>query len=259
MTHLTHEDLVLRYYDETSRDERGRIEDHLASCEACRQSFAELQRMLELIDAAPGPEPRPGFERDVWARLEPRLGERRVWWSGWLSLPAWGLAGGAGVLLVATFFAGREWGSAPPARPAPPALQAEGEPERVLRAAVGDHLDRSQRMLVELLNSDAPDADRLVAEQARAADLVAASRLYRLSAEQAGDAAIADILDDLERVLIEIANAPSDPTSNEMAALRSRIADQDLLFRVRVVAAEMRARQRQGTTDDSNRRREPIS
>ena len=80
------------------------------------------------------------------------------------------------------------------------------------------------------------------AEQDRAADLVAVNRLIRQSVEQSGDAAIADVLEDLERVLLEIANAPADATSNELTDLQSRITTEDLLFRVRVIASEMRQR-----------------
>ncbi len=45
-------------------------------------------------------------------------------------------------------------------------------------------------------------------------------------------------------MLLEIANAPADATSNEMNGLKARITAQDLLFRVRVIATEMRQRTR---------------
>jgi len=115
-------------------------------------------------------------------------------------------------------------------------------------------------MLVELVNADAEHGDMFTSEQSRAADLVSANRLFRQSAEQSGDTAIADILEDLERVLLEIANAPADTTSGERADLKSRIKTEDLLFRVRVIASEMRQRT---TTDreagDRAKQRQPIS
>jgi hypothetical protein len=113
---------------------------------------------------------------------------------------------------------------------------------RVLQAEFGDHLDRTQMMLVELANADTDHADVLAGEQDRAVDLVAANRLIRQSAEQSGDVVIADVLEDLERVLMEIANAPANASSNELTDLQSRITDEDLLFRLRVIAAEMRQR-----------------
>ena len=121
---------------------------------------------------------------------------------------------------------------------------ADASPDRVLHAAVGDHLDRTQMMLTELVNNDVDQADVFAGEQARASDLVAVNRLIRQSASQSGDAGVADVLEDLERVLLEIANAPADVTSNELSDLKDRITAQDLLFRVRVIASEMRNRTR---------------
>jgi hypothetical protein len=94
-------------------------------------------------------------------------------------------------------------------------------------------------MLVELVNADYEIGSPITGDRARAADLVAAGRLYRRSAAQVGDAEIGMLLEDLERVLVEVANGPADLTPEELARLRRRIDDQDLMFRVRVVAREM--------------------
>jgi len=81
-------------------------------------------------------------------------------------------------------------------------------------------------------------------EQARARELVAANRLYRQSAAHTGDEVIGTALEDLERVLLELANAPADATPESLAALRDQIGAGGLLFRVRVVQSEMRERQK---------------
>ena len=57
-----------------------------------------------------------------------------------------------------------------------------------------------------------------------------------------GDSEIGGLLEDLERVLVEVANGPADIAPEDMARLRQRIDDQDLMFRVRVVAREMKER-----------------
>jgi hypothetical protein len=271
MNHLTEEELILHYYGETARPDQSRVQDHLASCEECQAANAQLGRVLHLVETTPMPEAPPGFERNVWARLEPQLDANAGGWralvrrseprgGGWFAAPQWALAGGVAALLVVAFVAGR-FSSQPPAVPTPiVSTQADGSPERVLRAAVGDHLDRSQMMLVELVNADSDQPDGLAGEQLRAADLVSANRLFRQSAEQSGDAAIADILDDLERVLLEIANAPADSTVGERADLKSRIQTEDLLFRVRVIALEMRQRtQTDREAGDRGKQRPPIS
>ena len=73
--HPTEEDLVLHFYGETGPDEERRVDDHLASCSACRQSWTELGETLKLVDAATVPEPNEGFERVMWARVQQALPE----------------------------------------------------------------------------------------------------------------------------------------------------------------------------------------
>lgn len=244
--HVSEEELILHYYGEAQNDPA--VEDHLASCAACREEFSRLQQALALVDTDSVPDPGPGFERRVWARLEPQLeAQRGTSWFSWLAAPrrlAW--AAGAAAVIVAAFVAGRVSGPAPgPVAPNQAAATATGSTsDGVLVLAVVDHLDRSQMMLVELLNAD-PDQPvvNISNEQSRARELVAANRLYRQSAAQAGDETTGDVLDELERVLIEIANRPEDAGKAEIEALRARIASRGLLFRVRVVNSEMRQRE----------------
>ena len=242
--HLNEEALILHYYGES--DDRGQADQHLAACQSCRVEFLRLQQVLALVDAQDIPEPPPSFERTVWARLEPQLAApaRGAWLQRWFGgSPRLAWAGGIGVLVLAAFVAGRFSGSAPTPQPSPVTTSAAAT-ERVLVVAVVDHLDRSQMMLVELLNSDAADAAS-GSGQERARDLVAANRLYRQSVVQAGDSATNEVLEDLERILLEIANAPANGTSIDLQVLRDRIESRGLLFRVRVVQSEMRERERQ--------------
>jgi hypothetical protein len=113
---------------------------------------------------------------------------------------------------------------------------------RVLQTAVGDHLDRTQMMLVELANAETDGAGRARRRAGARRGSGRRQSRHRQSALQSGDAQIVDILEDLERVLLEIANAPANATSNDLTDLQSRITREDLLFRLRVIASEMRQR-----------------
>jgi anti-sigma factor RsiW len=257
--HLTEDELILQYYGETERADQARVESHLESCAECQFAQHQLRRVMTLVDSATPVEAPLGFERTAWARLEPSLDHdsggalRRFLW-----FPQWALAGGVAALLVAAFVAGRVSGGDP--RVPSAGAVASVEPERVLQTAVGDHLDRTQMMLVELANADVDGADVLAGEQERAVDLVAANRIIRQSALQSGDGQIVDILEDLERVLLEVANAPATVTSNDLTDLQSRITREDLLFRLRVIASEMRQRQIQDReAGDPTRRKMPTS
>jgi hypothetical protein len=103
---------------------------------------------------------------------------------------------------------------------------------------MSDHLDRSQVILAELLN--APDRGfDLRQEQQQARDLVDENRLLRASAIRAGNTSQAALLDDLERVLLDIANGSSQ-RADDTEALRRRIENDGLLFKVRITSMDAR-------------------
>ena len=52
-------------------------------------------------------------------------------------------------------------------------------------------------------------------EQGVAEDLVATNRILRASADHAGEPALRSLLDDLERVLLEVAHSPAEATAAE--------------------------------------------
>lgn len=251
VTHPSEEDLVLLYYSE-SADVQA-VEGHLASCSGCRTEFERLKRVLALVDAEGlnvAAVARPGLEEDVWARLEPQIARQRSWISRLVPrAPHWALAGAAAALVLIAFLAGR---FSSPIVSVPPADEvAAGLEERVLVLAVVDHLDRSQMVLLEVLNRDVSDTADLSREQSLARELVASSRLYRQSAVRAGDDRTGAVLDELERVLLEIANASPDATADDLETLRARIAARGLLFKVRVVHTEMIERERQSSLPGS--------
>lgn len=246
--HLTDEDLVLHYYGELDDREETRIGSHLGTCAACQGSYARLQRVLAFVDSVPAPEAPAGFERTAWARLEPALPAReRRWRPSFVFSPArlaWAAA--IVVLLTGAFFAGRLLPRSQPAAVPQQATAASQEKvrERILLVDLGDHLDRSQMVLVELVSAGEDASVDISNEQARAQQLLAANRLYRQTALSTGNTAMADVLDDLERVLVDIAASPSTMTQQDLEAVRRRIASKELLFKVRVVSTQVRERQR---------------
>jgi hypothetical protein len=244
--HLEDDDLVLHYYGEMADADEARIEAHLADCSACQQNYTKLQRVMAFVDSAPAVEAPPGFEATAWARLEPALPLRRGNWFSWFVFSPARLAFAAGVVILigAAFMAGRMSRATTPGGSGG-VQTAEKVRERILLVDLGDHLDRSQMVLVELTSADdsAGSVD-ISTEQARAQQLVAANRLYRQTAASTGDAAMASVLDDLERVLVDVAASPSTVSQEDLDAVRRRIASKELLFKVRVVTSQVRERQK---------------
>jgi hypothetical protein len=242
-THLSEEQLVLQYYGEP-QDQPG-IEEHLAACPRCRAALDELRQILSLVDAEQPPDPLDGLEQRVWARLEPEVRGNGQWWKRLIPvIPRWAYAAGAAAALVLAFLAGRYTGPVPTPLPGESVVaDTSTQAERLMTVAVGEHLDQSQVMLLELLNADLDGVASIESERQRARDLVAANRLYRQTALQAGNEGIGELLDALERVLVEIANAPPDVSARELDALRADIEQRGILFRLRVMSSEMRARE----------------
>ena len=242
--HLTDDDLVLHYYGEMNEAAEERTCAHLETCETCRANLAALTRVMAAIDSAPVPEPDAWFEQRTWARLESSLSESpraaratgSVWALPWRAM-AWGAA--AALVVIAAFVAGQFSTNG-----TVPLQQAHGaqQPmqERVLIVDLGDHLDRTEAALVEFVSGT--DGQALASGRERVEDLVAANRLYRRTAAAAGDQGVADVLDELERVLIEIANAAPTASTTDLDVVRQRIDSRGLLFKVRVMRERLQER-----------------
>jgi hypothetical protein len=257
--HLTDEEMLLDYYNESPSADRAVRRAHLEKCEACRRLDREMRAVLALVDTAPTIEAPPGFGREMWARVEPHISARatrRPWWSVFAKTPTrlapvrhWALGVGMAVLLLASFTLGRVWDGAPRRdQPTPqsstPAGATGAVTERLLRAEIEDHLERSRRVLVDVVNGDDAAAVSLASDRTRAADLVADGRVYRGAADRIGDVEMRNLLEDVERVLVDVANGSSGPASKDLEDVRTRIDEQDLLFRLRVAGSEIRERQR---------------
>ena len=130
---------------------------------------------------------------------------------------------------------------------------AQVNPERVVLVAVGDHLERSQMFLIEIMNSDPSGQNGIARQQELARNLLDDNRLYRQSAQRSGDPEVARVLDELERVLVEIANAPPDLTSTDVREIRSRIQSQDLLFKIHVLGTKISRPETQQNPSGSQR------
>jgi hypothetical protein len=229
--HPTPEEIVLHHYGEAT--DAAAIEDHLRDCAACRAEREALREALALATDFHTPEPGADYGAAVYERLQPRLTPRTRGRATRLVT-----YGALAASLVAAFLLGRHYPS-----PGPEGSRTEVR-ERILLVAVGDHLERSQIVLAELVNTrpDAPADIR--AEQQWAESLVPTNRLYRQAASRAGDAALADVLDDLERVLLEIANGPGELSIRQLQDIQSRIETRGILFKVRVVRGQLREKSR---------------
>ena len=239
MQHLTEEQLVLHHYHDG--DAAADVTQHLGACAECRAQSETLTRVLSLVDTLPVSDRGDGYPEQVWTRLRWKLGSERR------RLRHWQVGFAAAAMLAIAFLSGILWHQRT-TRTAAPMTQMgaqqvkapvidQAKPNQILLVVVGDHLDQSERMLLEVANADARRPLDMSEGSKRAGGLVASNRIYRLTAAQRGETRIASLLADLEPVLLELAHAGQSLTPAEVGALQKRIDDKGLLFKVRVVNA----------------------
>jgi hypothetical protein len=241
MKHYSDDDLTLYYYGESRRP--AEIERHLGECAACTATYRSIAATLSLVAPPEVPERGDLYGLEVWQRIRHQLPPQESSWFSWNRLAI--AATAAAVLLVAVlaFVAGRVW----PGRPAAPTVASDTKDagndarRRILAASVADHLDRSDRVLTEIMN--APAGGDISAEQRWADDLLSASRLYRQDAIAAGDQSVASVLDELERSLVEIVHSPAHVSAADLEQMRRRIDAAALVFKIRVLQDELRGRE----------------
>jgi hypothetical protein len=200
--HLTEEHLISHYYHDA---DAPFATEHLAACGECRAQFDTLCSVLTLVDQLPIPERGDVYGDEVWTRLRWKLGSnRRHSVYGWMSIAA---------ALAVAFIGGIFWHARTqqsvkpqtivahnaPTPAAQPAAIASASENRLLLVVVSDHLDSSERMLLEITNADAKHPLDVASESKRAGELVASNRIYRQTAARRGETRIASLLSDLSR------------------------------------------------------------
>jgi hypothetical protein len=243
MRHVTEEELIA--YREGVAEQRAMISEHLAACKECRGELQRIEAVLAALDTLPVPDPGADYGRQVWKEIAPRLPEKPGrWWQVWFEPRRLAVAGAVMALIVAAFVAGRFTNRG---GTGDNLASKEQVRERVLVVAVGEHLGHSERMLVELSNAAPNDPKQkevnISSEQHRAEDLLQENRLYRQTALQDGDAGLASVLDELERVLLDVAHSPEEVSPAQLEAIQKKIEARGILFKVRVVNKELQQRQ----------------
>jgi hypothetical protein len=249
MKHINDDDLVLLYYGDRNQNELQELQTHLAGCGECRTEFERVTSLLAAIDF-PTPEPPEHYGRDVWYRLHPILpNQARTPRFGWFGAAKWATAVATAAILFAAFNLGRWFEQSVEntrTHPSPQTTSVDhvAARERALLLALGAHLERAQVVLTELANTNLSRNIDISSEQEVARTLIPDNRLYREAAMQLADRQIANMLDELERLLLDVSHRPSEPSTSELHDIREQIESQGILFKVRVAGAELRRRQR---------------
>jgi hypothetical protein len=238
LRHVNETDLVLHVYSDSGRTEA--IDRHLQQCPGCAASFQAIAAVLAAVPDIDVPPRGDLYGLEVWQRIRPILPARRAWWNVQFDRRHAFAALSVAAALTLAFLAGQHM-PVSTSTPPPVAAASDAAAGRARLAATADHLEQSERVLLDLTNADGPaDVSR---QQAWAADLIDANRLYRDAAVQANDAGVATLLDDLERSLLDIVHAPSTLTPAQLDDVRTRLDAAALVFKVRILSNELRDRE----------------
>ncbi|MBV9508269.1 MAG: hypothetical protein JO323_25030 [Acidobacteriia bacterium] len=244
MSHVNEEQLILYYYDEAA--DCAAVETHLDRCPECRAAYASVTRLLNLVEGVPVPERGADYGAQVWGRLAPRLNARPKFT---IPVPHWRSAAvgtAVAAVLLAAFFLASGYSERRPVPAVPARVAADPQlEERILKVAVGDYLDRSGVVLLELANAGTSEALDISPEQERAANLLMENRLYYQTALRTGNTVVASVLEDLERVLLEITHAPPRLERAQIEAWSNRLRAEGVLFRMRVLGSTVQREEEQ--------------
>jgi hypothetical protein len=256
MKHLSEEQLIEYGYGE---GDKVLIEEHFAVCRECNNSYAALQADLAEIRLPDPPQRDQSYGQNVWERLQNRLPAYEKPKRNWLGTRLFrGLsyAAACAILLACAFVGGRLWernqaDTAAKNHPTPAPPAGSHPPQRVVVVVLSDHLDRSERLLVELKHVDADSTEMVSPLRDEARSLLPANRVCRQKAKQNDDPALTGALDHLDRLLAELADEPGGLNKATITRLQDEMNKNGLLFEVRVLRS--RIPHAQGAGADSSK------
>lgn len=247
-THKAVRQLLYEYLSGEINDQvRSEVARHLGECTHCA---GELEQLKQVLHSLPGPVSRPSARRtdEFWStfvsRVEQRIGQKRGIRSvpvfdvlrSWLSFHRPAVATTGLAVAAAGIVASLVLMKVPDVRQPReqiveqlPAVDEQSE-------RVGQYFRRSKSLLIGLANKKSPEGMPvdLSLERQVSRQLVEEARQLR---EQPLDPGATQLMGEMERILIELANAENNDVRSNMDLLRSGIREENLLFKVRMAEA----------------------
>lgn len=258
-------EIELYFYGELDAAERLALEPHVARCSECRRALEDLAVIRSALEARPPVSTPPagdwsGFMHrlDVAIQLEQQVKPialataaptRRFAWATPVRLAAAAvltLAATSAAFVVYSLSRGARQttemvstargGDAPAVPSAAPVPLPT--PQKAFAALSEQHFERSKLVVLGLANKDARRASRADWEYERqlASSLLSDTRLYRMAAEERGMKAIANVMGDLELVLLQTAFADTSGRE-DLEQIQRLIQKRDLVTKMDVAAS----------------------
>jgi hypothetical protein len=255
-------DIELYFYGELSADERRAVERHVPVCAECRQALEELKTIGAALAARPHVDaPEDGDWSGFMERLDQSIAVERETGpaASVVAMPARPpvqryaayLAMAALLTIVTSAVVAVIVVSRQPQRPQPvevahvdpeptpaiaePAPGPPPAPEAAFASMSEEHFERSKLVVLGIANKDphaVTDADWEF-ERGLASNLLSDTRLYRRAAEARGMKTLADVMGDLEIVLLQTSLADT-PEPGALEQIQRLIHKRDLVSKMDV-------------------------
>lgn len=237
--------LMLYLMDELDPREAEELEQRMKNDKKLREEHRLLERSLQMMKDEVPADPGPQYWRTFYSRLQPRLKNGNVFKRvfEWLA-PRHGLQFAGVLVTLAVIFIVTGlfiYQYIAPNGPRPSIINTTVKIKPVrgfLENVAYDHLERSRLLLQEMVNISSDEGDlqeRLMETRMRGERLLSDNRTYRQAAIQQNDSKLESLLDDLETVLLDIANLEPDDADYELPSLKRRILKKNLLIKIEII------------------------
>lgn len=258
--HVDNEELVEMYYGEAALGRYHSAKSHMEDCAECAEALRSMEIDMKALGTIEAPERDEDYGERMWQRVAGALpaglpataglpaaaakpAQKRHPWL-WLGLS---YAAGCAVLVSSAFYVGTVWEHQQHLKRAAAraALQphAPAPQPKIVVVVLGDYLDRSERLLVELKHADAENSELVKPLPEEAKGLLAANHVFQQDAEKQGDEDLSHTLDDLDHLLTQLAEQPGGLSAASLERLQQEMTNEGLLFEVRVLRSKNPHRQ----------------
>ncbi len=225
------ENIILHLYGELSEQETVDLKTHLSTCPDCAREFEYTREVFATLDEIhPHTVPESSTAKN-WAAVRRGIETQHSQSRPRSIMPRWAFAGAAMMLVfVLGIFLGRQWLSHDIQT-----ASRQDTGEKYLQYKLRQHIDDLKPIVVEYSNITPGESgkDTVLLDREAARSLLIQNLLLRKLLAQS-DPSAAQLLDDVDLVLKEIANLSSEDTDTPVSIQRL-IQDRDILFKMDVL------------------------
>ncbi len=260
------ESLILYFYSELDAIEADKLEQELQQNETLRNRYQNLVEVLRVSQTEAIPEPSEMLNQNIMAAVHRSIDQHHLSADAdnhnqkqninklqaffhqfkWLNAISFAVIA---VFSFSLFYLGRISVEQLPERMHADVENSNSQQQpnfsnsqsqRVLYQSLQQHLDSSNRLLTTVSNTESQEAASINQRMQYLDDLLAFNRLYRRLLEKNGDQQLAQVLRQMESILIEIKNADSSTDSEfslneqQLESVKQRLNHSDLIFKIRV-------------------------